>query len=248
MSRVAWLALVLCAPASAQRPPAETARPTTYGLELAFRSGHADRGFIISDRPVIQPVAWLSARGTDFSVWTNYTLSETTDGARPEILEIELTREHEWKRLTIEPAVRVYFYHDPLSPYSTRSIEGWLHLAFDAGPFSLFTTHSLDVLANQGGYFVDAGIESERSVSDRLEIGGRLGAGWASAMFNDYWVDVGKSALNRISAEGWVTAYVSPHLYIAPAFEFSTLLDRSVRAAAVRPAYLRFGLAVGGEF
>lgn len=240
----------MCAPASAQTPasPADGARPVTYGVEIAFRSGHADRGFIISDRPVIQPVAWLTAGGTEFSAWTNFTLSETTDGSRPEILEVELTREHEWKRLTVAPAVRVYFYHDPLSPYSTRSVEGWLRVSFDAGPFSLFTTHSLDVLTNLGAYFVDAGITSERSVSDRFEIGGSLGAGWASAMFNDMWVGVGKSALNRVSAEGWLTAYVNPHVYIAPHFELSTLLDRSVRAEAIRPAYLRFGIGVGGEF
>jgi len=217
-------------------------------LEIAFRSGHSDRGFLISDRPVVQPVAWLSAGGTDLSAWGNLPLSETTDGARPEILEIELTREHTWKRLTIAPAVRAYFYHDPLSPYNTRSIEGWLHLSFDTGPFSLFMTHSLDVETYQGAYFVDAGIKSEHSVSDRLEIGGSLGAGWASARFNDMWVGVARSALNRVSAEGWLTAHVNSRYYIAPHVEFSTLLDRDVRAAALRPGYVRVGLAVGGEF
>ncbi len=191
---------------------------------------------------------WLSAGGTDLSVWGNLTLSETTDGSRPEILEIELTRERQWKRLTIAPAVRVYFYHDPLSPYNTRSIEGWLHVSFDTGPFSLFMTHSLDVETYQGAYFVDAGIKSEHSVSDRLEIGGSLGAGWASARFNDMWVGIGRSALNRVSAEGWVTAHVNARYYIAPHVEFSTLLDPDVRAAALRPAYVRLGLAVGGEF
>jgi len=30
----------------------------TYGVEIAFRSGHADRGFIINDRPVVQLVMW----------------------------------------------------------------------------------------------------------------------------------------------------------------------------------------------
>lgn len=242
--------LFFCAPAApgSVAVAQETARGLTYGLEVAFRSGHSDRGFIISDHPVIQPVAWLSGNGADISVWSNFTLTPNSDGSRPEILELELAREYELKRLTISPAVRMYFYHDPLSPYSTRSLEGWVYLSFDAGPFSLFTNHSLDVLTYQGAYFVDGGIELERSISDRVELGVALGAGWASAMFNDSWVGVGKSALNRGSAEGWLTAYLSSHFYINPHVEFSTLLDPSVRAEALRPTYLRIGLAVGGEF
>lgn len=243
----AFLALLACAPLVALFAQ-EPTRRITYGLEVAFRSGHSDRGFMISDRPVIQPAAWLSGNGAEFSVWSNFTLHENSDGSRPEILELELTRRYEWKRLTIGPAARMYFYHDPLSPYSERSLETWLYLSFDVGPFSLFTNHSLDVLSYQGAYFVDGGIELERNISDRVEIGGSFGAGWGSAMFNDSWVGVGKSALNRVSAEGWFTAYLSQHLYINPHFEYSRLLDPEVRAAALRPGYLRLGIALGSEF
>src|SRR5213593_4227610 len=55
----------------------------TYGVELALRSGHADRGFIINDRPVVQPVMWLSGSGAEFSAWSSFPLAETTDRARP---------------------------------------------------------------------------------------------------------------------------------------------------------------------
>jgi hypothetical protein len=235
---------LFASPAIAQ----ETARPITYGLEVAFRSGHSDRGFIISDHPVVQPALWLSGNGAEFSVWGNFTVTPNSDGSRPEILELELVRSFKWKRFTIGPAARMYFYHDPLSPYSTRSLEGWLNLSFDLGPFNLYTNHSLDILTYRGAYYVDGGIAIERSVSSRVGIGGSIGAGWASAMFNDSWVGLGKSALNRASAEGWLTAYLDSHFYINPHFEFSTLLEPRVRAAALRPTYLRVGLAVGGEF
>jgi len=237
------LALVACAPAFAQDQ-----RRISYGAEIAFRSGHADRGFIINDRPVIQPVTWLSAGGTDFSVWSSFPLAETTDGSRPEILEIEVARRHEWGRVTIGPSVRAFFYRDPLSSFSTRSIEGWLYLSYDVGPFRLFTNHSLDVQTYKGAYSVDAGIEADGHVSQRVEIGGSVSAGWGSSSFNDAWLGVANAALDRFGAKGWLTAYLNPHMYIGPHVEFSTLLDHRVRTAALRPTYVLIGLTVGGEF
>lgn len=244
------VSLTLVAPASAvaQGTPSETARAISYGVELAFRSGHADRGYLISDRPVIQPVMWVSGNGADFSAWGNFTLAETTEGARPKILELELTRKFEWSNLSIGPAARMWFYNDPLSRYSSRSLEGWLYVSYDAGPLSLFTNHSLDVMEYRGAYFLDAGIESEGALSDRFEIGGSLGAGWASELFNEGWFGVPKSALNRAIAKGWLTAYLTPHLYLVPHFEYNKTLDPAVRAAHIRPTYLLVGLTLGGEF
>ncbi len=89
---VTSLALLACATAArafAQDIPQRMA----YGIEIAFRSGHADRGFIINDRPVVQPVMWFSGSGTQFSVWSSFALAQTTDDARPQIVELELTRE-----------------------------------------------------------------------------------------------------------------------------------------------------------
>ncbi len=240
------LALVACAsgaPAVAQEIP----QRMSYGLELAFRSGHADRGFIINDRPVIQPEMWLSGRGTELSVWSNFALAQTTDGARPQILELELTREQAWGKLTVAPALRMFFYHDALSADRTRSLEGWLNLSYDVGPFRLFMHHSLDVLTYKGAYFVDAGIESERRVAPTLEIGGSLGAGYASARFNDAYADIGIRALDRVTAETWLTVYTK-HFYVGPHFEFSSIVDRAVRAATPRPTYLLVRLSIGGEF
>src|SRR5262249_29304152 len=147
-----------------------------------------------------------------------------------EIVEIELTRSHRWGRMTIGPAFRTFFYHDLASTYRTHSLEGWLYLSYDVGPFRLFSNHSFDLLTHQGGYYGEAGLVAERRVSPRVELGGSLGAGWASSTFNDSYAGVAKSALNRISAEGWLTAHVSPRFYVGPHVEFSTIVDRSVRA------------------
>ncbi len=244
--RLMSLALLACAPiarASAQDIP----QRATYGVEIAFRSGHADRGFIINDRPVVQPVMWFSGSGTEFSAWSSFAVAQTTDGGRPQIVELELTHEQTWGKVTVGPAVRMYFYHDALNADRDRSLEGWLNLSYDVGPFSLFTRHSLDVLTYKGAYFVDAGIESEHHVSPPLEIGGSLGAGWASARFNDDYAGLAKRALDRVRAATWLTVHVQ-QFYVGPHFEFSTIVDPAIRAAVTRPTYFLVRLSMGGEF
>jgi hypothetical protein len=252
----AWLALVLWCPLAfaqdnARSPnPSEDkpSRPISYGVEIAFGSGHADRGFVISDRPVVQPETWVSGSFGEFSLWSNFTLAETSDSARPEILEMELTREHKWRSLTIAPAVSLVFYQDPLSHDRSRTIEGWLYLSCDVGPLRLFTNHSVNVQTNGSGYYGEAGIESERYVSHSVEVGGSFGTGWASAAFNKDYADIARSALDHVAVEGWLTAHLGPHLYIGPHVEFSTIVDHRVRAGLERPTYFLVGLVTGGEF
>ena len=260
----AWLALALVLPApvalpsspafaqASPNPPEEQQpdkeRPVSYGVEVKLRSGYADRGLVISDRPVVQPVTWVSGSVAAFSVWSNLTLGENTDGSRPQILELELTRAREWKRVTIEPAIRAFFYRDPRSFYFSRSIEGWLYLSYHAGPFRLFVNQSVDVLAYKGAYFGQTGMALERRLSRRIEVGGAFNTGWASSTFNDAYAGIDKSALNLTGVEAWLTIYVKPRLYIGPHVQFTTTVDRKIRAALARPALFFVGLTTGVEF
>ena len=219
----------------------------SYGLEVAFSSGHADRGFLISDRTVVQPVTWVGWNGTELSLWSSVPLTPNSDGSRPHIAEFELTRTQRWGKLTVAPAFRMYYYHDALSRERDRSLEGWLELSYDLGPFSLLVNPSIDVLTYRGAYFVDAGVESEGRVSPRLELGGSLRAGWASWRFNNEYAEVPKSTLDRLRAATWLTAYVTPHLYIGPKVEYNLTLDRDVRAVT-GANYVLLRVALGGEF
>jgi hypothetical protein len=222
-------------------------RGLSYGLEIAFGSGHADRGFIMTNRPVVQPVTWVTWGGAEFSVWSNLPLAQTADGVRPQVVEFELVREHRWGRLTVAPAIQMFFYHDVARRERDRSVEGWLYLSYDVGPFSVFANHSLDVLNYRDAYFVDFGLESEHHVAQPLAIGGLVGAGWGSAHFNLAYADVARRALDRVTAEAWLTASVH-RFYIGPHLEFSTIVDRAVRARLLRPTYVLVRLTMGGEF
>jgi hypothetical protein len=217
-------------------------------VEVEFGSGYADRGIVISDRPVVQAVTWVSGSAAAFSMWSNLTLAETTDGSRPQILEMELTRAHQWRNFTIEPAVRMFFYRDPMNFESSRSIESWLSLSYHAGPFRLFTNQSVDVVAYKGAYFGEAGVALERRLSPRIEGGSSFKTGWASGTFNDVYVGIDKSALNLTGVEGWLTVSATPHVYIRPYFEFSTTVNRAVRAELAHPTLFLVGLITGVEF
>ena len=251
--------LVWCAPAVAQdtsvtpQPPNEKPRDSaalvSYGLETAFRSGHSDRGFLISDRAVFQPDGWVSLRGTELSLWSNFAIADATDGTRPEIVEAELTHTFKWKSLSIGPSGRTYFFQDHVSRSSGRSVEAWLYVSNRLGPFTLFTNHSVDLLDYRGGYFGEAGIEAEGKLFPGLAIGGSLGGGWANRRFNEYWAGVAKSAFDRVMAETWVTLYLAPHFYVGPHVEFSSIVDRDVRAGDLfSPRYFLFTFTTGVEF
>jgi hypothetical protein len=217
-------------------------------VEIEVGSGHADRGIVISDQPVVQPVTWVSGSVATFSVWSNFTLGETTDGSRPQILELELTRRHAWRNLRIEPAIRMFLYRDPLSIDRSRSLEGWLYLSYHAGPFRLFTNQSIDVLAYKGAYFGEAGIALNGRLSPMIKLGGSFKTGWASSTFNDVNVGIDKSAFNLAGVEGWLTVYVKPHVYIGPHFQFTTTVDRALRAELPHPTLFFVGLVTGVEF
>src|SRR5215469_8575951 len=87
-SAATWLILsAWCRPALAQSAPSQpdtpaAPRPLTYGAEFSLGSGHADRGFVISDRPVVQPAVWIALHGAELSLWSSFTLAQTTEGSR----------------------------------------------------------------------------------------------------------------------------------------------------------------------
>jgi len=221
----------------------------SYGFETALQNGHADRGFLITDRPVLQSVVWVTRRRTEFSVWGNLALANASDGSRPDTVEAELTHTYEWKNLSIAPAARLYFYRDRVTGSTSRSAEAWMYLSRALGPVTLFTNHSVDLQVYRGGYFGEAGIESEGMLFRSLKIGGSLGAGWANSTFNDYWAGVAKPALDRVTAEVWLMIYAKPHFYIGPDVELSSIVDRQLRAGDLfNPTYFLLKLTSGVEF
>ena len=53
---------------------------------------------------------------------------------------------------------------------------------------------------------------------------------------------------DRMVRAHWLTAYVTPHCYIGPLFQFNTIVDREVRAELGRPTFLFVRLTTGVKF
>jgi hypothetical protein len=240
--------LDVAVPADAPQPASTLEQPLSYGLEIDFRSGYADRGILISDRPVVQAVPWLSGPAGRVALWTNFALDETSDNSLPQILEVDLSHEQQWGRLSVVPEIEIYEYRDPVSAYRSRSIESWLYVSYYANPFRIFTNHSVDVAEYRGAYFGEAGIEVNRQVSRTIEIGTSISGGWGSRRFNEEFFGVDRAAFNLVRVEGWLTTYLTRSFYVASHFQVNQSVDRALRAGVARPTMVFVGLVMGVEF
>src|SRR5436190_4485580 len=227
---------------------AEEDRRLSYGLEMEFSSGYVWRGIAFSNVPMMQPSVWVERSGLTFTVWRNFVLGREPDVAHLRVTDLNLTYSCRWKGLTIEPALDAYLNQAPPGVHDPNTMEGSLKLSHPAGPLSVFTTHSFDVLAYRGAYFGQTGMSYERHFNKKVGFEVSLRSGWASSKFNDAYIGLDKPAFNFVGAEGSLTYYLKSKLYIQPHIEFTDIVDRRLRRLLPWPTFVNFGLAMGMEF
>ncbi len=220
----------------------------SYGLEADFSSGYVWRGIAFSNIPMLQPSVWVERSGLTFTVWRNFVLGREPTVAHLRVTDLNLTYSRHWKRLTIEPAMDAYLNQPPTGVHDPNTMDASLKLSHPAGPLSVFTTHSFDVLAYRGAYFGETGMSYDRQVNKKLGFDLSLRSGWASSRFNDVYIGLDKPAFNYVGAAGSLTYYLKPKLYIQPHIEFTDTVDRRLRPLLPWPTFVNFGLAMGAEF
>jgi MltA-interacting protein MipA len=225
----------------ASEPPATF----TYGAETDFNSGYVWRGLLLDEGPVMQPSAWVSAFGFTFTAYSNVALASASEGAGLNSGGLILTYERDWEKLRIEAALDAYMGRQSSDIESRNTMEGSLGLSYPVGPLRIFTTHAFDVLAYRGSYFGEAGIEYEMQVTKSAEFTISVRSGWASSKFNDVYIGVNKSAFNYVGAQGSLTYYLGPHMYLQPHIEFSSITDQRLRGQLSPANIFTFGLAFG---
>ncbi|PYT10968.1 MAG: hypothetical protein DMG59_27695 [Acidobacteria bacterium] len=129
-----------------------------YGAETDFNSAYVWRGIVLTNGPLIQPSAWISASGFTVIAWSNLALDRTSDRARLQDTSVMVTCARDWKKLRIEPAIEAYLNRQPEDIDSSNTMEGSLKLSFAAGPFRVFTIHAFDMLAYKGAYVGEVGL------------------------------------------------------------------------------------------
>ena len=246
---------LLCSPALAQntgRPPEQKApqedRKIAYGIESDFSAGYAWRGLVVSDRPVIQPAAWVSRSGFTFIAWSNFSLRDTSEGTRPRVTDLILTHERHWKRLRIEPTIEAVLFRDSAGVETSSSLQGSVQLSFPVGRLRLTTIQSVDMLTHRGAYFGAAGVAYKERASPKAELEVSFDTGWASSTFNDIYIGIDKPAFNLIGVQSSLTYYVEPSLYVRPHSALSIIVGRQLRRESLKPTFFNLGVAVGVEF
>jgi hypothetical protein len=242
-----FVSAVLAENVGAQGPPEEKP-PMTWGIEAGRSSDYAWRGLTISDGPVAEAAAWLHVSGFTFIGWQNLARSDTSDGTRPEVSDLYVAYEHEWRGLTIEPSLEAFRYRDLKSGETSRSTEAAVTLSYAAGPLRVFGFHGVDISAYDGASYTEVGLAHERWLKDRAYFEIALRAALASAQFNEVNVGIPKRAVNFVGIDGSLTYYVTPRFYVRPHLELGRIVDEEIRSEVSDPHPVTFGLTVGGEF
>jgi hypothetical protein len=218
----------------------------SFGAELDGNSRYVWRGLALSEGPVLQPSAWVSLAGFTLTPWANFAFRE--GDARAGFNEVDFTLDYsrDISSLTINPSFSVYLYPNQSDAPPTGELA--LALSYPVGPVSIFTDHSVDLIATPGAYFGDAGLSFESEVVSSLTVEASAYAGWGSARFNEANVDVNRAALNVAGTDVALTWSACGLFYLRPHAALSVILDRELRAAVASPLLIVGGLAVGREF
>ena len=235
-----------CLGAFALSPSFLIASELSFGAEVDGNSRYVWHGLTLSDGPVLQPSAWVSLSGFTLTPWANFAFREGDAPAGFNELDFTLDYSRDVSNLTINPSFSVYLYPNQADAPPTGELA--LALSYPVGPVSVFTDHSVDLIATPGAYFGDAGLSFENDIVPNLTIEASASAGWGSAQFNEANLGVNRAALNVAGADLALTWSVCGLFYLRPHAALSVLLDRELRAAVSNPLLITGGLAIGKEF
>ena len=222
------------------------ALPLTVGLEADFVSRYVWRGLALSDGPVLQPSAWASFAGFTLTPWANVAFSGGSAPAGLNELDLTLDYSRDVFDLTVNPSFSVYTYPNQTDAAPTGELA--LALSYPVGPVSVFSDHSLDLIATPGAYYGDAGLSFEGELAENLSVEASAYAGWASARFNDANFEVNRAALNVGGIDLALCWSPAGLFYLRPHAGLSVILDRELRDAVTSPLLIAGGLTIGREF
>jgi len=228
-------------PARVENPPA-----ISFAFETDFASRYVWRGFALSDGPVMQPEASVSAYGLTATVWSNFVLNDEPGQGRFNEVDPSLDYRGRWGKLEFEPSFEFYLYPNQTNAPSTAELSLWL--GYPVGPVTLFTDHVFDVKEFAGAYYGVFGVDYERELVKKLTLETSGSLGWASGKFNGAYGGDADAALNVFLWDLQAVYFPIPWFYLRPHMQVSVLLDSGLRRAAADPAIVSGGLALGVSF
>jgi hypothetical protein len=226
---------------------AKPASPISGGAEIDFSSRYVWQGIAYTRGPVQQSSAWITAGHWTFEAWGNQILNN--DAMRGQLTEYSITLGYSWTRhgWTIEPSCEKWVNHPSNADTGPNTGVCYARISHHAGPFTVYTTHNLDIQSYRGAYWGDAGISREQTWG-RWKLEASISGGWASSKFDEAYIGRAKNAFNLLTAGSSITVSLPHHIYLRPHFEFSRIMDRQLRQQLSSPTLWNGGLALGVSF
>lgn len=216
--------------------------PPTFSHETTWNSKYVWRGLVLDDKPVIQTSNTLSFGETELNVWASRRASQVLSGRGGAELDLTLSRSMSWGWATVTPALIYYTYPGMGAP---SSAEAAISLEVEAGPVTFFSNHYLDFAECAGGYFGEAGLGWERSMSPNLTLGGDAAIGWGNKKFHVVNYGAGKDSVTTFAVRAYANFQLSERVFAQPTVTYSRVLDGALRSASSSPDQLVWGLSLG---
>ncbi|MCL4283497.1 MAG: hypothetical protein KJZ62_00190 [Fimbriimonadaceae bacterium] len=216
--------------------------PPTFSHETTWNSKYVWRGLVLDDKPVLQTSNTLSFGDTSFNVWASRRACQVLSGRGGTELDLTLSRDVSWGWATVTPALIYYSYPGMGAP---PSAEAAISLSAETGPVTFFSNHFLDFAECAGGYFGEAGLGWERSMSPNLTLGGDAAVGWGNKKFHVVNYGAGKDSVTTFAVRVYADFQLSGRVFAQPTVTYSRVLDGALRSVSSSPDQLVWGLTLG---
>ena len=221
--------LLSMAPVALAQSIDESATEDEGGLGLALNAVFCDkylwRGINYDDGLIFQPEAVLSYDDFYFSLWGNIDLLNNNNIESNEI-DFTLGYAHDFNSFGVETYVSYFnYFYAPDENTGEITIAAYLPVS----DFTFFVNSSFDFLACAGSVFSEIGVDYEKEISDQFSFYGTVNASLASSAYNDYYLELDKSALNFVGANAGISYSPMDGFSINADFTLNINLDKDVK-------------------
>jgi hypothetical protein len=187
--------------------------------------------------------AWTSLVGYNLMVWANCPLQQ--ESGRKGFNEIDFFVQGTSPRRTINvvPGLNIYTYPGSAEE-NPWTAELALTFYIPLGPVWIYQENNLDVRAYSGAYYAELGLEAGNDFSEILGWEASLALSYASADFNQAYLNVARGALTGVGLHYGLEIRVAGALSIRPHAEVIYLLQDFMREDPNRAWRANIGLTL----
>lgn len=245
----AFKALPISAEEAATSPEAaatEEEAVISGGVEADVNSVYLWRGLAFTKGATFNPSAWITAYYFTLSTWGNYIMTDEANEGQFNEMDVYFTFAYDWKKFSYEASYFHYFLYNQDGAPDTGEVS--MALSYSISDFSIFTTHTVDVVEYDGAYFAEGGLGYGHEFSDKMSVEARVYAGFGNGKFNETYFGPDKDLLDMAGADVSFLYYPLDFFYVRPHGSYSSLLNKDLRDAVDHPDVVNGGIAVGLEF